>query len=357
MSTIWGAVAPRDRATAARTLVGAALFSLVATTGWEVTALLTERITSTPASAGRAVGLAVLVVLLARVCALAPDRVPLWIYPCVAVVAPAMTVVVAVGSQDGSAAGQLGLVYPVIYAAAHFRRTFAWAVTGIASGAAALIAFSTLAPASASADVVVIVPALAMITVVLLGLAEHQERLLARLGGLAAADSLTGLATRRELEAVARRTLQPSPDGRERRQGDHPEACGLLLIDLDNFKDLNDRFGHPAGDAALVHVAQLVRSSVRAADTVARLGGDELAVLLTGSPAEVDARARAIRERVAGTALPAVDDLRLTVSIGVAHGHVGTSTFESLYARADRALYRAKAAGRNGVSTAPCAAG
>jgi diguanylate cyclase (GGDEF)-like protein len=267
----------------------------------------------------------------------------------IAFIAPGMTVVVALSSNDGSAAGQLGLLYPVIYAAAHFRRAFAWCVAAYATGAAVLIAFRTLPTPSALADVVVIAPALAMVTLVLITLAEHHEALMLRLAELAAADPLTGLATRRELEAVAERTLRPTVDGRRRRETDQEAALGLLLIDIDHFKNLNDQLGHPAGDSVLVHVAQLVRASVRDTDTVARMGGDELAVLLAGSARDVEQRAGAVREAVAQSSLPVLNGVPLTVSIGAATGHVGGATFQSLYAGADRALYEAKAAGRNTV--------
>lgn len=356
MSSTLRALAPRDRASAARTLVGAALFSFLATTGWEAVAAVTRRGTSTPASAAQAIGLALVMVLMAWVCRRAPERVPLWIYPCIALLAPLMTVVVALSSHDGSAAGQLGLVYPVIYAAAHFRPGFAWSVTALAAGAAAAIALGALPTPSAVADIVVMAPALAMITLVLLTLAEHHERLNARLAEQAAADPLTGLATRRELEAAARRALE-APVDRHRRQVDRHPAIGLMVIDIDNFKHLNDRYGHPAGDSALVHVSRLVRGSVRDTDTVARLGGDELAVLLAGSPADVEARAHAIRETVERCPPPSLSDVQLTVSIGIANGHARRSSFESLYAAADGALYQAKAAGRNNVIAVPTTTG
>jgi diguanylate cyclase (GGDEF)-like protein len=352
-SLLLGATAPRDRASAARTLLFAAVFSLVATAGWEVAAVVAGRSETSPASSVQAVGLASIVVLLAGVCFRAPDRVPRWMYPVIAFVAPCMTVVVALSSNDGSAAGQLGLVYPVIYAAAHFRRPFAWAVAALASLAAAIIAFSTLPKASALADVVVMAPALAMITLVLVTLAEHHERLMLRLADLAAADPLTGLATRRELQSVAERVLQPTVEGRRRGESEQGTALGLMLIDIDHFKVLNDELGHPAGDAVLVHLAEIVRTSVRDTDTVARMGGDELAVLLAGSADEVERRARAVLEAVAHSSIPVLSGAPLTVSIGVANGHVGRTTFQHLYADADQALYEAKAAGRNTVIAKP----
>lgn len=344
------AITPRDRGSAARTVLIAGFFSLVATAGWEIVALVSGRGTSTPASVTMAVGFAVVLLVGAMACYRQPERVPLLVYPALAVAAPVMTTLIALVTGDGSAAGQVGLVYPVVYAAAHFPPAFAWAIAGFATLASAVIAGSLLPPAAAVGDLVVIAPSIAMATVVLVSLAEHQERLVARLNEMAARDPLTGLATRRELESVAATVLQAPADG-ARRRTDHG-GVGLVLIDVDNFKDLNDRFGHPAGDAALTHIAQIVRSAVRSTDVVARFGGDELAILLLGASGEIERRAGAVHRAVRSTPIDAADGATMTVSVGVAVGPPGRATFAQLYAAADRALYEAKAAGRDAVVTA-----
>jgi diguanylate cyclase (GGDEF)-like protein len=132
---------------------------------------------------------------------------------------------------------------------------------------------------------------------------------------------------------------------RTRRSGGHFAA---LLVDLDNFKSINDRFGHAAGDQALRRVTRSINASVRVYDLLGRFGGDEFLVLLpqTGGDNAL-LIANRIRETVAADAsMP--DGTGLTVSIGVTTG-ASPETVEEILARADSALYEAKAAGRNCV--------
>jgi diguanylate cyclase (GGDEF)-like protein len=116
----------------------------------------------------------------------------------------------------------------------------------------------------------------------------------------------------------------------------------VALIDLDHFKAFNDRHGHPAGDALLRRAAVAWRGALRSADVLARYGGEEFAILLAGCSAE---SARDIIERV-HRATATVD--QQSASIGVATWD-GEESAESLVSRADKALYRAKRAGRNRV--------
>ncbi len=168
------------------------------------------------------------------------------------------------------------------------------------------------------------------------------DDLRAELQTLARQDPLTSVANRRELVRSAEELLA------DRRT---PELS-LLLMDADRFKSINDRFGHAAGDAALVALADATRAAVRAADLVARVGGEEFAVLL---PAQSQRAAAATAERVrrsievGGAALD--PRMSLSVSIGVATARPG-DTVEQLLARADRAMYRAKADGGNAVTLA-----
>ena len=163
---------------------------------------------------------------------------------------------------------------------------------------------------------------------------------------LATHDALTGLLNRREFE---RRLAQE--EERCRRFG-HPLA--LLMIDVDHFKTANDRHGHPAGDAVLRQVAARLAAMTRTVDAVARFGGDEFALMLI----EADrAAAREAAERIcagsagaaeiaAGAGLP----LPVTVSVGAAILAESSEGF-SLIAAADKALYLAKAGGRNRVAS------
>ena len=157
---------------------------------------------------------------------------------------------------------------------------------------------------------------------------------------LATKDGLTGLFNRRvfdELLSVEmkRKDLMP---------------ISLLLIDLDDFKKINDTFGHPAGDEVLATVGKIFRDGCRGADLVARYGGEEFAVMLPSTSSSVAFEiAQRLRARIAGTVF--VFDGRpitLTASIGVAHTSSGRSdAIAQLVSRADQALYRAKKNGKN----------
>jgi diguanylate cyclase (GGDEF)-like protein/PAS domain S-box-containing protein len=153
-------------------------------------------------------------------------------------------------------------------------------------------------------------------------------------------DPLTGLANRTLLRDRLEHALARS-------ERDQEHATGVLFVDLDNFKRVNDQYGHAAGDAVLVELGRRLRTAVRPADTVARLGGDEFVVVCE----EVDAEtALALGERlVVAIAAPlTVGDVehRLSASIGVA---LGRTDPDALLGDADAAVYQAKAAGRGRV--------
>jgi diguanylate cyclase (GGDEF)-like protein len=121
----------------------------------------------------------------------------------------------------------------------------------------------------------------------------------------------------------------------------------LLFVDLDGFKPVNDRFGHAAGDAVLVDVAERLSSCVRQSDTVARLGGDEFALLLEDvNPAEVSTACERILTALSRGAQVAGHQLSLSASIGVAFGD-SSETAESMLRNADLAMYEAKSRGKN----------
>jgi diguanylate cyclase (GGDEF)-like protein len=165
--------------------------------------------------------------------------------------------------------------------------------------------------------------------------------------------------TRRETAAAAERSRQqalhdaltglPNRTLLRRRLDDaltdpHARAVGLLLIDLDRFKDINDTLGHAYGDVVLQAVAGRLRATVRSSDTVARLGGDEFAVLLPGIDGEESARQLADRALAAMEALIEVDGVSLDVdaSIGIALSGAHGDDVESLLQNADIAMYSAK---------------
>lgn len=160
-----------------------------------------------------------------------------------------------------------------------------------------------------------------------------------RLKGLAETDALTGLLNRAGFEADLARRI---------RAGDGP-GLALLYIDLDHFKPINDRHGHPVGDQLLRQFAARLRAVVRPTDAVARLGGDEFAIVLSGirQPSHAETVAAKVVE-AAGAAFVVGDaELHIGACVGLAVGmHEGESV-EALVARADTQLYRAKASGRN----------
>jgi diguanylate cyclase (GGDEF)-like protein len=159
-------------------------------------------------------------------------------------------------------------------------------------------------------------------------------------------DALTGLSNRREFDDQLRQALSHA------RRSQSP--LSLLLLDLDHFKQINDRYGHLVGDRCLAHVAARLRETCRrGSDVLARIGGEEFAVLMPGaSLAEAGEQACRIRARIEGRPLDAEADepIGLTASIGVtALAPDSDDDAEALLRRADDALYRAKRAGRNRV--------
>jgi diguanylate cyclase (GGDEF)-like protein len=168
---------------------------------------------------------------------------------------------------------------------------------------------------------------------------RERDQLAAQLRHLAYHDNLTGLANRalfqHELdEAVANRETSGSP-------------VVVMLVDLDDFKPVNDTFGHAAGDDLLVEVGARLRRCLRAGDLVARLGGDEFAVLLR-RPAAYDIAGLA--ERIVSAVAAPVPLTAATVtvgaSVGVAVGRIGDGDGDALLQRADRAMYAAKGSGK-----------
>lgn len=161
---------------------------------------------------------------------------------------------------------------------------------------------------------------------------------------LATRDQLTGLLNRREFERILREEKERSLRFKQ--------SCAVILADLDHFKSVNDRHGHPAGDEVLRQVARRLESSVRSVDRVTRIGGEEFAIVMPQADGKVatDTAERLCR-LVRAEPVPAGGDLRLplTLSLGVAVFPADTAKGDDIVTAADKALYAAKAGGRNRV--------
>ena len=173
---------------------------------------------------------------------------------------------------------------------------------------------------------------------------EEKNRELAR---LAATDPLTELPNRRSFDHTLERELR----GAKR----YSDAVSLILLDLDEFKSVNDRFGHGVGDEVLKEIGVRLRDACRAGDQVARIGGEEFALTLTRTD-EYGARAAAERTRLLVSETPfatSAGDLAITASLGIASagGAIGFDA-RDLFKAADEALYQSKGEGRNRVSVA-----
>jgi diguanylate cyclase (GGDEF)-like protein len=198
-------------------------------------------------------------------------------------------------------------------------------------------------------------PAMAFVMVIP-AVALHRSILVHQLQLATRTDPKTGL-----LNAPAWHTqaeLQLLRTQQQRTQPSSGIALGVLMIDLDLFKQVNDTYGHLAGDAVLHAVAHLLSDSVRRGDQVGRFGGEEFAVLLSqvATIAEARAVAERIRAKVAELTVPVGDQAPITglsVSIGVAlYPLVDEDSLDGLLAAADTALYAAKRAGRDQVAVA-----
>ncbi|HEY2849198.1 MAG TPA: GGDEF domain-containing protein, partial [Gemmatimonadaceae bacterium] len=157
----------------------------------------------------------------------------------------------------------------------------------------------------------------------------------------AAVDTVTGVFNRRYFQVRLDEELQ-----RSRR---HQIPLALLLIDVDDFKHVNDSHGHLAGDTVLRDIGEILRHSVRIFDVCARFGGEEFVIIMPGSSSDNARRiAERIREHIEAyrPSDRVLGALRVTVSIGLAVSSSG-STASQLLERADRALYSAKHAGKN----------
>lgn len=165
---------------------------------------------------------------------------------------------------------------------------------------------------------------------------ERQQEMIA----LAKKDPLTGLRNRQEVSDHVNAMLRADCEG------------AFFIMDMDNFKGVNDTYGHMEGDRVLVRFARALNTVVEEGDIVARLGGDEFVIFSPGrrDKNELGMKAQQIIRQIERGLVTPGRLLRVTVSIGIARAPLDGITYEALYANADRALYFTKNGGKNGVS-------
>ncbi len=175
---------------------------------------------------------------------------------------------------------------------------------------------------------------------------SRRPRAIAEIEHLAYHDALTGLANRTLLVDRLQQTLAACAR--------NPVFCGLMFIDLDNFKDVNDAGGHAQGDQLLLEVAERLQTCVREADTIARFGGDEFVILLQtlgSDPAEAAANAETVYHKIATLLAEPFQrqslEYRANASVGINLFGLLPSTVDELMRHADIAMYQAKSAGKN----------
>jgi len=178
---------------------------------------------------------------------------------------------------------------------------------------------------------------------------DRSERLAVSLEQLAITDGMTGLFNRRHFEGLAHAEW-----ARFQRYG---RPLSVLMIDIDKFKTINDRFGHDAGDQVIKAIAATCNATKRQTDVVARVGGEEFVLLL---PETDESAAEIVAERLRKSIednIHVIAGEPVTISIGIAGAALSMPAFEIMLKRADEALYEAKRTGRNRVMRAPQKAG
>jgi diguanylate cyclase (GGDEF)-like protein len=167
---------------------------------------------------------------------------------------------------------------------------------------------------------------------------HRQKQSLQRLRRKADSDPLTGLLNRGAMELYTKAFLQG--EGKE-------DIHAFLILDFDNFKQVNDTLGHSEGDRMLIAFAHAVSRLFRAGDLIARLGGDEYTMFMKDIDSDQNALEKADQVRGAMTSISASFGVPVTVSVGIAIYKRDGSTFDALYKAADSALYRVKKSGKN----------
>jgi diguanylate cyclase (GGDEF)-like protein len=264
-------------------------------------------------------------------------RPELWVFG--AMLGAEALIVLALSLNEGpNTAATAIMAWPVAGLAGRFHDRALVAGTGFAM---LLVGGAILAsdPSVLSEDPVSLALALVALFAVSIVAAAHRDSDIANRGA-AILDPLTGMLNR---NALTTRTAEIEHQSRLTH-----EPVGLIVADVDRFKQVNDTHGHPAGDAVLRDVAYVLRRELRAYDLAYRLGGEEFVILALGAPARASAE---LAERLrAAVAREDFSGIGVTISLGVAASRYGEAfAWDDVFARADAALYEAKARGRNRV--------
>lgn len=268
-----------------------------------------------------------------------PRRVPDWVANSIPSAAAIVVSVPTAADEPPAELGPLLLTWPVTFSAAVLSARAAWSTVCTAG-----VVFAVLVGFSRGVDGVTVwlevVASLVVICWMVVRIQSQSSKLRGMLSDLARTDALTGLLNRRGFDEALGREYE-----RVRRGG---PPMGVLLVDIDHFKRVNDTWGHQAGDTTLRRLGELLAELFRATDVVGRIGGEEFAVLIPDCGPELAVR-RAHEMCDSVRTVTRGWEHSITVSVGVATRPEAASAPAEVLAAADAALYEAKAAGRDRV--------
>ena len=272
-----------------------------------------------------------------------PERLPTLAWPLVPGIPVILILLMSLGSRDATASSQLAFSLPALFAAYHLKPVVARLIAGELVIAETILCVLIDPPSAVIEDAVGVSLILVGITLTLATARDRFDEAVRLLRYEAEHDAVTGLLSRRTFDL----DIELLDDGL---------PVSLILVDIDDFKTVNDTFGHDIGDQTLRIVADALSANSRQGDRAYRLGGDELAVLLTGAGPETALRRAEVMRRAVETGPMAFvarsDRGRVTVSLGVASLPPHAPRRSALLRAADAAMYRAKGAGRNQVVAA-----
>ncbi len=272
-----------------------------------------------------------------------PERLPTLAWPLVPGIPVVVILLLSLGSNDATASSQLAFSLPALFAAYHLKPVVARLIAAEIVVAETILCVLIDSPKAVIEDSVGVSLILVGIVLTLATARNRFDEVVRLLRYEAGHDAVTGLLSRRTFDL-------------DIEQLDHDQPVSLILVDIDDFKTVNDTFGHDVGDQTLRIVAEALSAHSRQDDRAYRLGGDELAVLLTGAgPETALRRAEVIRRAVESGPMAFVarsERGRVTVSLGVASLPPHAPRKSELLRAADAAMYSAKGAGRNRVVAA-----